>query len=877
MKTETLAKAPEKCLEEYTPPDFCVETVELTFSIFEDYCDVVAVTNWRQLVPGKSLQLDGSEYFELKHLAVNGKKLKKAEVTKDGEALIIKDLPDRFELEVHTRLYPKENTRLEGLYHSGGMFCTQCEAEGFRHITYFMDRPDVLSIYSVRIEADKKAYPVLLSNGNPGSKGNLADNRHFSEWHDPFPKPSYLFALVAGDLACHSDSFETAEGNKVSLNVFVRSADLAKTDYALEALKRSMIWEEHRFGLSYDLEEYNIVAVSDFNMGAMENKGLNIFNTKYVLASPETATDTDYEGIEGVIGHEYFHNWTGNRITCRDWFQLSLKEGLTVFRDQEFSSDVGNRALKRISDVKALRSFQFNEDSGPLAHPVRPEKYIEINNFYTHTVYNKGAEVIRMIHLLLGEQMFQKGMELYVERYDGMAVTCEDFVCCMEDASGRDLSQFRRWYSQAGTPKVEVSRARRGADVNITFEQSCPATPGQQVKKPMHIPLACNWLSADGDLLSPETDGTAVVSKRGKTAVVELSNSRETVTFKNVGEGAVPSFLQGFSAPITISDDASAEERSHIAKYDPDAFARWEAAQRLMADYILSVAKGSSEPALKQHISDIFETTLETCEADQAFAAELLQLPSEVDLGQKMTPLDALALHEAREGLFSFLAEENAARIKSVYEGLDAAGAYSLEESDKARRRLRNSLLGYLVKTPEGAGILKAHYADAGNMTDKLAALSLICDSNFEYRQPVLDAFFEEWKHEELVIDKWFAVQGRANRQDTLKAVRQLTQHEAFSFKNPNRLRSLVSTFSVLNQLAFHGNGEDSYRFLADTIITVDGLNPQTAARLVAPLGHWRSMHEENATAMRKALKKIIDVQKISRDVKELAQKSLDG
>lgn len=876
MKTDVPVQATEKRLEEYLPPDFYVDTVKLTFRIFEDHCDVVSVTSWKKENPGATFRLDGSEYFDLKYLAIDGKKLKKSDYSLQGETLCLKTTPDAFELEVHTRLYPKKNTRLEGLYYSGGMFCTQCEAEGFRHITYFMDRPDVLSTYTVRIEADKSAYPVLLSNGNPGETGELDNNRHFACWQDPFPKPCYLFALVAGDLCCRTDTFETAEGNSVELNVFVRAEDHEKTGYALEALKRSMEWEEQRFGLSYDLQVYNIVAVSDFNMGAMENKGLNIFNTKYVLASPETATDQDYEGIEGVIGHEYFHNWTGNRITCRDWFQLSLKEGLTVFRDQEFSSDVGNRALKRIDDVKVLRSYQFNEDSGPLAHPVRPEKYIEINNFYTHTVYNKGAEVIRMMHFLLGEQAFQAGMQLYVERFDGMAVTCEDFVCCMEDGSGVDLSQFRLWYSQAGTPKVEVTQRRRGEDVLLTLEQSCPSTPGQQNKKPMLIPLSFCWLAPSGALLELQSDSQQV-RKREQGAFIRLQKSRETVCFKNVPEGAVPSFLQGFSAPIALQDNASASESCHIAKHDPDSFARWEAAQKLMGSYMLEVAKGGTNQELLHHISEIFETGLDSARGDQGFVAALLTLPNENDLGQKMVPLDALAVHSAHDKLGQYLATRHADKLEVLYKSLASNGSYSLEEGEKAKRRLRNTLLGYLVKTPVGSELLESHFVSASNMTDKLAALALICDSDFEYKSKYLTSFYEEWEKEELVIDKWFAVQARASRLDTLAAVRNLTEHEAFSFSNPNRLRSLILSFSVLNQLAFHGNGEASYRFLADTIITVDALNPQTAARLVSPLGHWRTMAEANASAMKEALEKIIKTKKISKDVKELAHKSIEG
>jgi len=871
LKTEDGARPVEKRLVDYTPPGFSVENIDITFEIFEDFCLVRACSSWQRVGSDTDLELDGSEYFDLVSVSLDGAVLGEERAVNNQEGLLLKSVPDQFRLEIVTKLYPKENSRLEGLYFSGGMFCTQCEAEGFRHITYFLDRPDVLCTYNVRLEADKSAYPVLLSNGNPQKSGTLKEGRHFAEWSDPHPKPSYLFALVAGNLVARSDTFVTSEGRPVELNVYVRPEDHGKTAFALEALKRSMVWEEKRFGLCYDLDVYNIVAVSDFNMGAMENKGLNIFNTKYILATAETATDTDFENTEGVIGHEYFHNWTGNRITCRDWFQLSLKEGLTVFRDQEFSSDIGSRAIKRIDDVKLLRSHQFNEDSGPLAHPVRPEKYIEINNFYTATVYNKGAEVIRMIHLLLGEENFQQGMRLYVERFDGMAVTCEDFVRCMEDAAGRDLSQFRLWYSQAGTPKLTVEREYKNGELCLTIEQSCPETPGQSDKKPMHIPLAIGWLDGEGNAVSVR--GSHVGEGGEVSGLLELKDRRECFRFSGVDKDFVPSLHLGFSCPVLLDDDLKMEERAHIAMYESDYFARWEAAQRVYASHILNTSTQNETFSL---ISDMFEAALARYEEDMSLTALLLSLPSEVDLGQRMNLVDPNTVHSAREETLRALVAAHTDRILETYYRLEPQNVYSLEPREKARRRLRNCLLQYLFYMPVGADLIRAQFISADNMTENLAALSLICDGDFDFREEEIINFHSKWQSDALVIDKWFAVQALSKRADVLQIVKNLAEHKDFSIKNPNRLRSLISSFSLLNQYGFHQGGEESYSFLADMIVKVDQVNPQTAARLVAPLAGYQRFSNDNSVAMKRALSSILDFKDLSNDVRELTIKSLD-
>ena len=866
------ASKKEIFLKDYSAPLFSIEKTSLLFELFEDNALVTAKSVFKKTISGNTeLSLDGGPYMELLSIELDGRHISSDEYSLTENSLLLHSVPESFELTIKTRLKPKENTRLEGLYYSGGNFCTQCEAEGFRHITYFLDRPDVLTVYDVRVEADKEKYPILLANGNKGSFGDLDGGRHYTEWQDPHPKPSYLFALVAGDLAERKSSFVTKSGRDVELNIYVRPADLERSEYAMGALERSMKWDEDVFGLEYDLDVYNIVAVSDFNMGAMENKGLNIFNTKYVLADQYTATDADFGHVEGVIGHEYFHNWTGNRVTCRDWFQLSLKEGLTVFRDQEFSSDLGSRSLKRIEDVKALRFSQFPEDGSPLAHPIRPEKYVEINNFYTATVYNKGAEVIRMMHTLIGASAFRSGMDLYFERHDGQAVTCEDFVKAMEDASGYNLSQFRLWYSQAGTPTVSFERRRRGRDIALKLEQVCPATPGQPVKKANHMPIVIGWLDADGNEITPEISEGGVWN--GTDCLLQLTETMQEFVFKDVPDGAVLSFLRGFSAPVIVKSDYTESELAHLIEADTDAFARYEAAQTLAINVVLAAYEGKETASRSVYLAAISKCLSQELQ-DPALLAELISVPSEIELGQKITELDVERLHTAREALVLEIASINKEQLEHLYEGLKQS-SYELSEEAKGKRRLRNKLLSYLALLKDGDERVKEHFQNADNMTDQIAALVEVSHSDFEFRDNIFMEFYNQWHDNELVIDKWFAVQAQSKRSDALLLVEELSNHDDFSYANPNRLRSLVMSFSLLNQRAFHAADGSGYKFLANVIAEVDKKNPQTAAKLVAPLGRWQKMPKTNADLMKKYLKSLLKSSTLSDDVRELCEKSV--
>ncbi len=872
-RTATKAVKHEIYLKDYTPPPFLIEETKLCFELFEDEAVVTAVSVVRRSGNHNvSLVLDGGPYMELLSLAVDGQALEGEEYDLASDMLTVHNVGDQFELEIKTRLYPKENKRLEGLYHSGENFCTQCEAEGFRHITYFIDRPDNLVRFFVRIEADKNLFPVLLSNGNPGEAGDLTDGRHFAEWDDPFPKPCYLFALVAGRLGCLSDTYTTMNGQKVDLNIYAAQGDLDKCDHAMESLKQSMKWDEETFGLEYDLDVYNIVAVADFNMGAMENKGLNVFNTKYVLASSETATDVDFDNVQGVIGHEYFHNWTGNRVTCRDWFQLSLKEGLTVFRDQEFSSDLNSRAVKRLDDVRVLRMLQFPEDAGPLAHPVRPEKYIEINNFYTVTVYNKGAEVIRMMHRIIGADAFRKGMDIYFERHDGSAATCEDFVQSMEAASGVDLAQFRLWYSQAGTPEIIVERKVDGNSQSLLIKQSCPVTPGQSEKIPFHMPFLMGWLDKDGNEIQPELiRGEGVWT--GDGCLLHLREAEQVFSFADVPEGAVPSLHRNFSCPVKLKNDLSDDELAFLSGSDTDAYTRWEAMQSLLSDYLVGCAESGNNAAVAPDmIQNAIRRVLQDQETDVALLAELMTLPSEIHLGQKMKVLMPEAIHKAREQMLRAIAHEHAELIKACY---IKARDEAVGQDAKAYRKYANILLGYLAVLPEGEEILLQHYRAAGNMTDRIAALGLIVHGDSSERQAILEEFYNYWKSNDLVVDKWFAVQAQSKRMDTIKSIQKLIKHDAFVLSNPNRLRSVVSTFSMVNQVRFHDADGSGYQFLADMIIEVDKFNPQTAAKLVAPLGRWQRLDASRQELMKKELKRVFDTPNLSNDVSELVGKSL--
>lgn len=861
-------------LKDYIAYPFDILSLAMQFELAEDKARVTATSEIERKSDG-DLYLDGSDFLALIGVEVDGVA---ADYEKKGEGILLKEVPDRFSLTIITELAPQDNTQLSGLYKSSGNFCTQCEAEGFRRITFFPDRPDVLTSYGVKIIADKEKYPVLLSNGNLDDSGDLEDGKHFALWRDPHPKPSYLFALVAADLAVLTDHYKTSEGRDVTLNIYAAATDIEKCHFAMTSLKNSMKWDEECFGLAYDLDIYNIVAVGDFNMGAMENKGLNVFNTKYVLADANTATDTDFGHVEGVIGHEYFHNWTGNRVTCRDWFQLSLKEGLTVFRDQEFSSDMGSRAIKRIDDVRVLRGHQFPEDGGPMAHPIRPESYIEINNFYTATVYNKGAEVIRMMHTLIGAENFRKGMDLYFERHDGQAVTCEDFVSAMEDASGTDLKQFRLWYQYAGTPEVSVASdydvlTRR---LMLTFEQHCPDTPGQKAKLPMHIPIKMGLVGSHGDVESATCDGAC--RDDGGTWLLNLSHRQQQFTFENVPAGSVPSILRDFSAPIKVKMDSDRRALAQLAQTDSDSFNRWEAGQRLATDVILSALnEGNEANGLDAHLSATFAAILNDMDTDPALLAEALCLPSETYLGQMMSVVDVDGLHRVREGLMKQLVQKHRDEILYRYHPLKGAGNYDYNQQDVARRRLRNVLLGLLMADAgqEDATLVVDHYKAADNMTDVMAAFAAIQKWSGDERAMITKDFYDRWQGNDLVIDKWFAVQAQTAHTDTLERVEALAKHPDFTIKNPNRLRSLIGPFSVLNQSVFHDVSGGGYRFLADMVMDVDAINPQTAARIVAPFNQFARFDDKRQALMKAEMQRIIGRKGVSKDVFEIVSKGL--
>jgi aminopeptidase N len=781
----------------------------------------------------------------------------------DSDDLVIPLSPGKHEIGIDKQIDPSANTKLMGLYASNGMLCTQCEAEGFRRITFFPDRPDVLSTYRVRMEGDASAFPVLLSNGNRVASGEAPNGRHWAEWEDPFPKPCYLFALVAGDLKANRDSFTTMSGRKVDLAIWVREADLPKTHHAMESLKQAMAWDEKVYGREYDLDQFNIVAVSDFNMGAMENKSLNIFNSAYVLADQETATDGDFDNISRVVAHEYFHNWSGDRVTCRDWFQLSLKEGFTVFRDQSFSADVGSPAVKRIEDVRVLRAVQFPEDQGPLAHPVRPDSYIEISNFYTSTVYNKGAEVIRMLHTVLGPEKFRAGTDLYFERHDGEAATCDDFVKALEDGSGVDLTPFKIWYSQAGTPKVTArlehdSAARRAT---LHLEQREDPTPGQATKQAMPIPLKTALIG--------EQSGAEICPEQ----LIVLDQPRQSVTFENVTEAPLLSINRDFSAPVVLTADRRPGELERLAQADTDPFARYEALQELMMAALTAGARGETVDA--EPVIRAVAATLKSNALDAAFQGEAILLPSETMVAERMDVVDPDAIHRSREHLRNALGSALADDLMAAHR-LGGADGSDLSPSAKGIRRLRTVALGLIAAADESqaAQLAKAQFDGADNMTDRQGALGILVSLDAPERQQALDAFYARFKDDPLVLDKWFALQAAAQRTDTVDQVLKLAQHPDFTMTNPNRLRSLAGTFSG-NHWAFHSPDGRGYAFLADMILAADKLNPQIAARLVTPFGRWRRFEPRRSALMREALERIVAAPGLSKDVFEQVSKSL--
>jgi aminopeptidase N len=845
--------------EDYRPPDWLVPEIALEFDLDAERTIVRAVMRVERNGPaGAPLRLD-AEALTIRAIRVDGAD---AQWSQEGDAIFVALAGDSARVETEVEISPRANTQLMGLYESGGILCTQCEAEGFRRITPFPDRPDVLTRFRVRMSADKALYPVLLSNGDRVGGGDLEGGRHWAEWHDPFPKPCYLFALVAGDLVVNRDSFTTRSGRTVELGIYVRDGDLPRTEHAMEALKASMKWDEEVYGREYDLDVFNIVAVADFNFGAMENKGLNIFNSRYVLADAETATDADYDAVAGVVAHEYFHNWSGNRVTCRDWFQLSLKEGFTVFRDQQFSADQGSESVKRIEDVRTLRAAQFPEDGGPLAHPVRPDSYQEISNFYTATVYNKGAELIRMLHTLLGAETFRKGSDLYFERHDGQAVTCEDFVRAMEDASGADLTHFRLWYSQAGTPRVRASLAHEAGSgrARLRLEQQVPPTPGQSDKKPMPIPLRIALFGeASGDKIDEQ--------------LVLLEEASKEIVFDGIGERPLLSVNRGFSAPVIVQTDRSDADLAFLSARDDDPFARYEAMQQLMLGTLRAAIEGRE--ADHGAVIEAVRETLADETLDPAFVAEAVLLPSESFVGDQLDLVDPEKVHRAREALRRDLGAELETMWRSAY-AAHAANRYEYSPAAKGARRLRTVALSYIDASgaPDAAALARRQFDEADNMTDRQGALGVLVNGDSAEREAVIEAFYARHRHDGLVLDKWFTAQALSLRDDTPERVAALAEHPDFTIRNPNRLRALVGAFAA-NQRALHEPSGRGYRFLAEMILAADRINPQTAARLVPPLGRWRRFDEARAGMMRGELERIVATSGLSKDVLEQASKSL--
>ncbi|MBX2848252.1 MAG: aminopeptidase N, partial [Acidiferrobacterales bacterium] len=831
-------------LKDYETPAFLVPKTELQAQLGETTTITARLSLKRNGRHTKPIELDG-EKMTLLSLKLNGQTLKPQDFELESERLVIPTELDKVELEIETRLRPKLNTELSGLYQSSGNYCTQCEAEGFRRITYFPDRPDVLSEFSVTLIADKQQCPVLLSNGNLIDHGDNSDGTHWARWHDPHPKPSYLFAIVAGDLEHISDSFITTSGREVALNIYTQSHNIQLCDHAMSALKNSMVWDEKTYGREYDLSVYNIVAVDDFNMGAMENKGLNIFNSKYVLADQQTATDTDFEGIESVIGHEYFHNWSGNRVTCRDWFQLSLKEGFTVFRDQEFSADMGSRAVKRIRDVQILRAHQFKEDAGPMAHPVRPDSYEEINNFYTVTIYNKGAEVIRMMHSLVGANGFRKGTDMYFARFDGQAVTTEDFVRCIEEANEIDLSQFRLWYTQSGTPEVSVETEFADGVFSITLTQKCPATPGQDEKAPFHIPIKMALFETNGAKLKEET--------------LVLAHASQTFRFEGLSASPCLSILRDFSAPIKLNLVRSNAELAALIRADDNDFSRWEAMQELSLSLILpALSAGALDEKAYQHLLSSFKDLIASSPQDKAVFAEMLTLPTSAYIAGLVTPIDPQKVANIREQCVKRLARDLESEFHAIYANNNQRKEFSLQSDAIAERALKNRALAYLVATDQAAyhALASHQYHVANNMTDRLAAFSALTHSSYPDRQSLIDHFYEQWQEQTLVMDKWFALQATYQTESTLDDVVRLSNHAAFSTNNPNKVRSLFGAFTS-NLIGFHRADGKGYEFITDKVIELNEINPQIAARLVSTFNNWRTYAEPFNTLMQAQLLRI--------------------
>ncbi|MCH4563299.1 aminopeptidase N [Halomonas sp. EGI 63088] len=868
-------------LSDYRPPAYRVTRTELTFALDPAATRVKArlhLERHPEREPGLPLELDG-EQLALKAIAIDGQPLGADEYTLTDSGLTVHRVPETFLLDTEVEIAPKENTALEGLYQSNGMYCTQCEAEGFRRITFYPDRPDVMATFSTTLIGDAASLPVLLSNGNPVERGELPGDRHFVTWEDPHPKPCYLFALVAGDLQKVEDRFTTMSGREVALQIWVEEENLGKTDHAMASLKRAMAWDERTYGREYDLDLFMIVAVNDFNMGAMENKGLNIFNSAAVLTHPHTATDAAFQRVEGIVAHEYFHNWSGNRVTCRDWFQLSLKEGFTVFRDQCFSADTNSAPVKRIEDVSFFRTAQFAEDAGPTAHPVRPDHYIEIGNFYTLTIYEKGAEIVRMLCNLVGWETFRRGSDLYFERFDGRAVTIEDFVGCMSEVSGQDLSRFMLWYSQAGTPEIDAHGEYDYAscEYRLVLRQRTPATPGQAEKQALHIPIRLGLVGTkSGRDLSLTLGGEAL----GSDAVIHLRETEQEFVFTDVSEAPVPSLLRGFSAPVKLRFPYGREDLAFLLQHDADGFNRWDAGQRLALlalDDLIAAHRNGVEKVMDPRVVEAFRGLLASDPEDKAVLAEMLTLPSEAYIAEQQPLVDVDAIHAARDFVEQSLAVALRDDFLRLYEANRSDVPYAPEPEQIAARSLKNVALSYLMALEDEQAIelSREQFAADHNMTDVRHALTLLVHSSRDdIADPALKAFGEKWAHDPLVMDQWFSIQVTRPQPDVLERVKFLMGHPAFSLKNPNKVRALIGAFAGQNRVNFHRLDGEGYRLLADVVIELNRLNPEIAARLITPLTRWQRFDETRQALMKGELERI-RAEELSPNVYEVVEKAL--